>query len=142
LLGSRPCEECNGAYFQIANATLITEKGLHPYLTLHSFYVKPMDAPQPGTVIRVKGYIKDSEEPLEWSVDFPSGYHLPFLVKMEEFSGKTWKNIYKIEIAADFGYDALDWEFCLDDLEVQFFALPETEGTNKLGIQAPLHEIA
>jgi len=96
----------------------------------------------PDTVIRVKGYSKYSEEPLEWSVDFPSGYHLPFLVKMEEFSGKTWKNIYKIEIVADFGYDALDWEFCVDDLEVQFFALPQTEGRNKLGIQAPLHEMA
>ena len=131
LLGSRPCENCNGAYFEIANAAAMKEAGLHPYFTLHALYIKPMDAPEPGTTIYVTGYGKDSEKPLKWSVNFPSGYHLPFFVKMKEFSGKEWKEIYKIEIVADFGYDALDWEFCMDDLEVQFFARFKGQGSNE-----------
>ena len=84
-----------------------------------------MDAPAPGTTIYVKGYREDEEDPLLWHVEFPSGYHLPFQVKIEEYSGKAWKEVYKIEITADFGYDSLDWEFCLDNLQVQFFALLE-----------------
>lgn len=68
---------------------------------------------------------------MTWHVEFPSGYHLPFLVQMEEYSGEKWDEITKVEIAADFGYDNLDWEFCIDDLQVQFFALPkdDKEGT-------------
>lgn len=131
LLGSRPCEDCNGAYFEIANATAMKEAGLLPCFTLHSFYVKPMDAPKPGTTVRVKGYSWSKSKPLEWSVDFPSGYHLPFLVKMREFSGVDWNEIHKIEVVADFGYDALDWEFCLDDIDVQFFAVPEKEESHR-----------
>ena len=124
LLGSRPHEDADGASFEIANETAIKENGLHPYFTLHSFYIKPLDAPSPGTTVHVKGLSTAQEEPFQWHVDFPSGYHLPFLVKMTEFSGVEWKETYKIEITADFGYDSLDWEFCLDDLELQFFAVP------------------
>ena len=110
----------------------MVEEGLQPYFTLKSFYIKPMDAPAPGTEISVKGYTKTRKEPYSWHVGFPSGFHLPFLVKMEEYSGKEWEEVYKVEIVADFGYDRLDWEFCLDDLELQFFALPENES----GIQS------
>ena len=120
-------EDAEGAYFDIANATSLAEEGLHPFFTLKSFYIKPMDAPSPGTEVTVKGYTKAREEPYVWHVDFPSGYHLPFLVKMEEYSGEEWKEICKVEIVADFGYDDLDWEFCVDDIELQFFALPEND---------------
>ncbi|KAF6240451.1 hypothetical protein HO173_001119 [Letharia columbiana] len=127
LIGSRPMENADGAYFDIANATSMAEEGLQPYFTLKSFYIKPMDAPAPGTKVSVKGYTKVRDEPYVWQVDFPSGFHLPFLVKMEEYSGEEWKEIYKVEIVADFGYDDLDWEFCVDDIELRFFALPEDE---------------
>ncbi len=102
-------------------------EGLQPYFTLKSFYIKPMDAPAPGTTVSVKGYTKAPREPYIWHVDFPIGFHLPFLVKMEEYSDEAWKEVYKVEIVADFGYDDLDWEFCVDDIEVQFFALSENE---------------
>ena len=123
LLGSRPSENADGAYFQIANATAMKEQGLHPYFTLQSLYIKPMDAPAPGTTVYVKGYGRGRQDTLVWQVEFPSGYHLPLKVNMQEFSGEEWKEIDRIEIVADFGYDSLDWEFCVDDIELQFFAL-------------------
>ena len=127
LIGSRPAEKADGACFAIANATWMAEEGLQPYFTLKSFYVKPMDAPAPGTKISVKGYTEAREEPYLWHVDFPSGFHQSFLVKIGEYSSEDWENVYSVEITADFGYDDLDWEFCVDDIELQFFALPEDE---------------
>ena len=142
LIGSRPMENADGACFEIANATSMTQEGLQPYFTLESFYIKPMDAPSPGTKVSVKGYTKARGEPHVWHVDFPSGFHLPFLVKVKEFSGEEWKEIYKVEIVADFGYDDLDWEFCLDNIFVQFFALPgdDSESLSLGGSQIVLGE--
>ena len=130
LIGSRPRENADGAYFEITNATLMAQDGLQPYFRLKSFHIKPMDAPAPGTKVSVKGYTKTREEPYLWHVDFPSGFHLPFLVKMEEYSGEDWQEISKVEIVADFGYDDLDWEFCVDDIEVQFFAIPKDDSNH------------
>lgn len=120
----------------------MAEEGLKPYFTLKSFYIKPMDAPAPGTKVFVKGYGNAPEQPYIWHVDFPSGFHLPFLVKMEEYSGKEWKEVFKVEIVVDFGYDDLDWEFCVDDIELQFFARPEdkSESHNQIGFQNVLQE--
>lgn len=98
---------------------------LYPHFTLLTFNIKPMDAPLPGTSITVIGYSHFHDDPYVWQVDFPAGFHLPFLVKMQEYSGEDWDQIYGIEILADFGEDSLDWEFCIDDLEVQFFKLPD-----------------
>ena len=134
ILGSRPSEGAEGAIFRIANATAMREEGLHPYFTLHSFYIKPMDAPKPGTTIYIKGYSVKRQNPLVWHVDFPSGYHLPFFVKMQEYSGEEWKHMYKVEIVADFGYDSLDWEFCIDDLQIQTFSLSKVEDENRKGM--------
>lgn len=132
LVGSRLYENGHGASFGIANAAAMAEEGLQPYFTLRSFYIKPMDAPAPGTTVYVKGYSKAQKEPLMWHVDFPNGYHLPFQVKLEEYSGEEWSEIYKVEITADFGYDALDWEFCMDELEIQFFALSGKDEEGRL----------
>ena len=120
----------------------MAEEELRPYFTLKSFYIKPMDAPAPGTKVVVKGYSDAREELYIWHVDFPSEYHLPFLVKIEEYSGKEWKEVFKVEIVADFGYDKLDWEFCVDDIELQFFALPndESESYNQNRSQNALQE--
>ena len=102
-------------------------EGFHPYFTLISFYVKPLDAPRPGTRINVRGYRYDDNQALKWHVDFPSGYHLPFLVKMEEYSRHSWKRLTRVEITADFGEDKLDWEFCLDNLEVEFHKVEQED---------------
>ena len=99
--------------------------GLAPYFSLRAFYVKPMDAPPPGTTISLKGYSKARPAPFTWHVDFISEYHLPFLVKLQEFSHETWSELYKVEFFADYGEDKLDWEFCIDDLEVQFAQLSQ-----------------
>lgn len=143
LIGSRPTENAEGAYFGV-NATSMAEEGLHPYFTLKSFYVKPMDAPAPGTKISVRGYTNVLKEPYSWHVDFPSGYDLPFLVKMQEYSSQEWRELYKVEILADFGYDDLDYEFCIDDIVVQFFALPEnkSEGHSHTGSQVVMENVA
>ncbi|KAL8983748.1 MAG: hypothetical protein Q9205_002086, partial [Flavoplaca limonia] len=60
------------------------------------------------------------EEVLEWHVHFPAGYHLPFLVKMDEYSKQSWTGLRSVEIVADYGEQKLDWEVCLDDLVVLF----------------------
>lgn len=101
----------------------MVDAGLQPYFTLLSFNLKPMDAPPPGTEIIVKGYsrARNDSDPFEWHVDFPVGYHLPLFVKMQQYSGDYWDQLYRVEIMADFGEQRLDWEFCIDDLEIQFF---------------------
>ena len=117
-------------YFSVADSTFMTGAGLQPYFTLLSFNVKPLDAPPPWTTINVTGhsYTRRKSDPFVWSVDFPTGFHLPLLVKMQEYSGKAWDQLYRVEIVADFGEQHLDWEFCLDDLEVQFFKSNDTKG--------------
>ncbi|KZF23656.1 hypothetical protein L228DRAFT_238193 [Xylona heveae TC161] len=101
-----------------------SDSGLLPYFDLLTFWIKPLDAPPPGTTIHVRGHRYDydaEKKPLEWHVDFIVGYHEPFLVKIEEFSGKKWDKLKKVEMWANFGLAKLDWEFCVDDLEVQFY---------------------
>ncbi|KAI9813401.1 MAG: hypothetical protein M1827_004075 [Pycnora praestabilis] len=103
---------------------------LEPWFSLLTFWIKPLDAPAPGTSIYVRGYrynittastIDNATAPLEWSVTFPSGFHEPLLVKINEYSGDAWEGLEKVEIWAGFGVDELDWEFCVDDLDVRFF---------------------
>ena len=106
-------------------------KGLQPYFTLHSLQIKPMDAPEPGTRVWIKGYRKAQEDPLSWHVDFPNGYHLPLLVHIHKFSKESWDRLYKVEIGADFGYDGLDWEFCMDDVDLQFFNISDQRSTTQ-----------
>ena len=134
LIGSRydsdhPAKS-SGAYFKICNGTSMIEQGLYPYFSLLDLSIKPMDAPPPGTTITIKGYRFADKEPLVWHVDFVSGYHLPLFVKMHEFSRVPWDRLYSVEILADFGEDALDWEFCMDDLEVQFFQIAEKDSVD------------
>ena len=108
------------ASFEIGNTTAV-EAEFTPSFDLVTFYLKPMDAPPPGTTVFVKGYSDSREEALEWHVTFTTGYHLPLLVKLEEYSREPWDQLHKVEIWAEYGEDALDWEFCIDDLEVKFY---------------------
>ena len=126
-----------GAYFKVANASALLEEGLSPYFALISFYVKALDSPPGNTSITVNGYIHGSDDVLSWHVEFPSEYHLPFLVQIQKYSGKSWDHLEGVEILANYGEDALDWEFCLDDLELQFFKLPGQQLANQ-----HTHEVA
>ena len=126
VVGSRLfCKE-EGEYvpasFAIDSESL-PRAGLQSSFTLHSFWLKPLDAPAPSTVLYVKGYRARSKQHLLWHVEFPSGYHAPLLVKVEEYSKEAWDNLVAVEIWADFGYDALDWEFAIDDLAVEYHPL-------------------
>ena len=108
----------------------MADDGLQPYFTLRSLQLKPMVAPKPGTKVWIKGFHHGGgkENPSLWDVDFPSGYHLPLLVDMAKFSKQSWEKLYKVEIGADFGYEALDWEFCVDDIELSFVEIPDRVG--------------
>ncbi|KAI9697807.1 MAG: hypothetical protein M1836_004483 [Candelina mexicana] len=125
LLGSRTSKD-DIASFTI-NTTSTSPSHLRPYFTLHKFNIKPLDAPPPGTEMHVRGTSVD-EKVFEWSVTFPAGYTLPLEVRVEEFTAEKWERLGKVEMWAEFGYDALDWEFCVDDLEVEFTS---EEGSNE-----------
>ena len=136
LLGSRTLpvvagEAIDGATFSIANATSIAQQGLQPYFTLKTFSIKPMVFPPPETTMTVKGYSHFRNETYDWHVDFPSGYHAPLSVDMRKFAGREWDLLYAVEIRAEYGVGKLDWEFCLDDLEVQFIETPKSEHRNQ-----------
>ena len=144
LIGSRyssgRLNSLHGARFEIANATAMAAKGLSPSFTLVSLNVKPLDAPDAGTTVYITGYSKERSKPLTWNVEFPLGYHLPLLVKLAEFSGTVWDSLYAVEITADFGEDALDWEFCIDDLKIQFHEHQAEHFKHRLPNQAILSE--
>lgn len=134
-----------GAHFSIADPASMIANGLQPYFSLLSFNIKPMDFPPPWTTIKVIGYstTRNNSHPITWDVNFPAGYHLPLYVKMQEYSGDDWDQLHGVEIVADFGEQYLDWEFCLDDLEVQFFKANRTKGFEgqRVDDQVVLHEI-
>ncbi|KAI4265397.1 MAG: hypothetical protein L6R38_009454, partial [Xanthoria sp. 2 TBL-2021] len=73
------------------------------------------------------GDADDDEGVVKWQVEFPAGYHLPFLAKMEEYSDQDWTGLRSVEIVADYGEQKLDWEVCMDDLVVEFEPQPEGE---------------
>ncbi|MCJ1472551.1 hypothetical protein MMC13_001200 [Lambiella insularis] len=114
------------AAIEIANATSMTASGLLPYFSLLSFSIKPMDAPDASTTIYLKGYSNATNSPMNWTAEFPTGYHLPFQANLKDHSHESWDNLNRVEMWAEFGEDALDWEFCIDDLEVQFSEAPDS----------------
>lgn len=123
--GVKGVEEPEGAYFEIASASALIAEGLHPYFTLRKLYIKPLAAPSSGTNVTIKGYSLARKDPLSWVIYFASDYQEPFEVKIQEYSKQAWDQLYGVEILADYGEDKLDWEFCLDDLEIQFFKVGE-----------------
>lgn len=89
-----------------------------------------MDFPPPAVRVDVKGYRwnETNNGTVDWHVDFPYGYHRPFLAKMGAYSAQEWEGLSGVEVSASFGVQELDWEFCLDDLVVGFERL-EGEGS-------------
>jgi hypothetical protein len=126
LIGSRynghDSGSTRGAYFGIANATAMMEDGLCSHFTLSKFKIKPLDSPLDPTTTRIAviGYKHNSYQTVKWEVTFDQGYHDPLYVKLKEFSRENWETLSGVEILADYGVDALDWEFCIDDIELLF----------------------
>ena len=99
---------------------------------LRSLSIKPMDFPSGAeTRLFFHGYksaatsTATSAAEVAFNISFPAGYHLPLHLDMEETSnGKSWTDLGKVEIWADYGrddnsgYEGLDWEFCIDDLSL------------------------
>jgi hypothetical protein len=92
--------------------------GLEPFFTLHSLQIKPLDIPFSHTTLYLKGYT--NETVLHWQVDFPFGYHEMLHVKIQEFSKREWIGLERLEVFANLHYDGGDWEFCIDDMDIEF----------------------
>ncbi|EXJ77208.1 hypothetical protein A1O3_10366 [Capronia epimyces CBS 606.96] len=94
--------------------------------TIHRLKLKPLNMPLGSATVYLQGSrrsskVRDADEVLNWSVDFPAGFHDVLDVRVREFSGKTWDRLEVLYVWADFHYNEviLDWEFCLDDMEVE-----------------------
>lgn len=86
----------------------------------------PVD-PEPAIVIvTIRGWVADDPEaetiPLKFHVEWTSGYTEPLVIDFDSkhFSKNRWKALRMLDFSVDFGPDRLDWEFCFDDLTVQF----------------------
>ncbi len=90
---------------------------------LKSLRIKPLDFPLGSVTINLSGRPSNtSQDLLKWSVDFPTGYHDVLDVRLHEFSKVAWTGLTRFEIWAEFRYNDVvmdDWEFCIDDLEVE-----------------------
>lgn len=62
---------------------------------------------------------------LAWDVVFPAGFHDMLHVKFEEFTKQKWERLTTLTAWVSFqnGYQQMDWEFCLDDMELSFTEL-------------------
>ena len=151
LIGSRgnvyDPNKAHGAYFEIANVTATIEDSLNPYFSLSKFKIKPLDGPpEPTTtLVTVIGYKYGSNQTVRWEAKFDQGYHIPLSVDLEKFGRDNWDNLSGVEILADYGVDALDWEFCLDDLELQFShtlsEVPITPNQDQVVMNGENHEL-
>jgi len=75
-----------------------------------------------AVAINLRGFrSKPTEILLTWGVDFPAGFHDVLDVRLEEFSKVPWNGLEMLEMWADFHYNdvSMDWEFCLDDLDIE-----------------------
>ena len=100
---------------------LLAKDSKYSSFQLVSVKIKPLNMPPLGfTKLRLRATRAGGRLPLDWDVDFPHGFHDMFNVKIQEFSGTPWNNLRSLWISADFVYNGrnMDWEFCLDDLEV------------------------
>ena len=91
--------------------------------TVHALKIKPLDFPVGSVTINLCGTSANTtQDPLAWSVEFPVGFHDVLHVRLEEFSRVRWAALSKLEVWATFrfrNYETDDWEFCIDDLEIE-----------------------
>jgi hypothetical protein len=69
---------------------------------------------------------------LEWKVDFPAGFHHVLVVPLRDFTHQSWDNLLRLEVYADFHQEdvVMDWEFCIDDVELELELEPEPEDSH------------
>ena len=81
--------------------------------------VKPLSIPLGHTKLVLSGTKLDNRTIL-WDVDFPVGYNEMLHVDVAAFSNATWNELRSVSVYANYhnGDSVMDWEFCLDDLEV------------------------
>ena len=81
--------------------------------------VKPLHIPLGHTKLVFNG-TKSNNQTILWDVDFPVGYNEMLNVDIAAFSNVTWDELESLSIYADFhnGGSVMDWEFCMDDLNV------------------------
>jgi hypothetical protein len=99
----------------------LTNQSTYTSFALKSMYIKPLDMPPfSHATVRLEASRIGGEQ-LQWSVDFPNGFHDTFQIRIEEFSRTSWSKLSSLQITADFvnGDQLMDWEFCLDDLEIE-----------------------
>lgn len=120
LYGARPLPLERLPTIQLNSSSREREEGPGSF-TLHSLNVKPLDMPLGSVKVSMRG-VRHDNTTLLWDVDFPAGFHDPLAVDIASFSRVTWDKLEKIEISADFHYErtTLDWEFCVDDIEISF----------------------
>jgi hypothetical protein len=113
----------------MVNATETKLKEVHAFFDLHSISIKPLAMPVdplPATAnVTIRGWTADvegTEEPLIFRVEWASEYTKPLLVNFDsqQFSPHKWVALELLDFSVDFGAGRLDWEFCLDDLNVAF----------------------
>jgi hypothetical protein len=123
----------------MVNATATKLNNLYPHFSLHSISIKPLAMPiDPVPVVAnltIRGWTAGGEgtdEPLVFRVGWTSGYAEPLAIDFtsKDFSKFEWKGLGLLDFFAEFGPDQLDWEFCLDDLGVEFSKSHEEEGLN------------
>lgn len=90
--------------------------------TLQTLSIKPLDVPLGLVTVTLRGIrpVHDTSS-LNWSVDFPAGFHEVLYVPIEDFSKQAWTGLKSVEVWADFHHSgvSMDWEFCIDDLNVE-----------------------
>ncbi|KIW22552.1 uncharacterized protein PV07_12429 [Cladophialophora immunda] len=100
--------------------------------TVHALKIKPLNMPVGFVTINLRGLRSHNPgDIMSWSVDFPAGFHDVLDVQVETFTGKTWMGLTRLEIWADFHFDNIkmeDWEFCLDDIELELGLDAQTSG--------------
>jgi len=94
--------------------------GTNNTFTVQALKIKPLNMPLGFVTVTLQGF-RQPDGLLTWSVDFPAGFHDVLDVHLEEFSQRRWDGLERLEIWADFHYNdvTMDWEFCLDDLDIQ-----------------------
>lgn len=113
----RTNEPKQAPYFALSSSSHCSQQ-LRSSFALRALKLKPLNMPFAYTTLSIRGHGRNAT--LDWSVDFPAGFHDMLSIEVEKFSRQIWTNLTKVEVWADFHNDdfVIDWEFCLDDLEI------------------------
>ncbi|KAI9675894.1 MAG: hypothetical protein M1829_003132 [Trizodia sp. TS-e1964] len=109
------------------NSSVAKIDGIQPWFALKSLKIKSLGAPPPGVSLFARGYKHGSSTNTTfWTQSYPEAFNAPTLLDSQVLT-LDWAKLYKVEFWAEFGIDFSDWEFTIDDLEVQFFPIKSTK---------------